>query len=69
MGIEVQTRIRNGARRLFVPVSDFRFAAFPVGTNRILPCCGGPVAPQVTPNRQTGTTLAQQHALMQTRGI
>lgn len=69
MRIEVQSKHRNRARRPLVPVTEYGFAALPVGTNRILRRCGGPVAPQVTPNRQTGTALAKQHVIAQTTWI
>jgi len=62
MTIEVQSKLGNRARRLFVPVGEFNSVAFPVGINRVFPRCAGPVAPQVTSSRLTGATptLAQE---------
>jgi hypothetical protein len=69
MMIETRSNLCNKPRRLFVPVSEFSFAAFPVGISRIFPRCAGPVTLQVTSSRRTGTTLTKQHALARTMGI
>jgi hypothetical protein len=69
MRIEVQFKHRNRARRVIVPVCEFSFAAFQVVTSRVLPRCGGSVAPQFTTDRQIGAMLAKQDAVAQTTGI
>jgi hypothetical protein len=63
MRIEVQSKHRTRARRLFVPVGEFSFAAFPVGPSRIIPRGAGPVALQATSSRRSGTTLTKPWAL------
>jgi hypothetical protein len=69
MQIELQSRHRNRARRLFVPVSESSSAASPVVISRLFPRCAGAVALQVTSSRRTGTTLTRSQALARLRGV
>ena len=69
MKLAIESKLRSEAYRLFVPVTRFSFANFPIEITRILPRCAGPVALQVTSSRRTGTTPTQRQALLQPQGI
>jgi hypothetical protein len=62
MRIAIQSKLRGKARRLFVPVSEFSFASFPIEVTRISARCAGRVASPVSLSRRTGATPTMQKA-------
>ena len=62
-------KLRGKARRLFVPLSEFSFASFPIEVTRVFALCAGAATSQVTLSSANRHNPPKQEALSRPTGI